>query len=381
MSKLLDENSIPSTKTELDLFTVPPTQVAIRRSFWSEVQLQNPCTNEGPYEFKISPDIGDKYAYRAMLETELNFGRDAKKTQLQASLYYPDIETEGDQISKGYLSRLLRFKNSTWVEIMAPLHIDLFMQERFLINQCELRIELYRNSDEFCLIQADNCPNLKYKLEIKQLSLFMKKVEVSDSISMAIESMLQTTSVKYPLRRTQITTLHVTENRRSTPLNSLFSGVLPRRLVIGMVAAHAARGTYTSNPFMFHDFGIAEIKVVSGTNVVPSSPYKLDFEKNQLTRAFIQMFEGLDIAGDDKGNMISFDRFAKGGCTFFVFELGADGTVDSSTWELVRDGTTTLEMHFGKDLPGGGIECIIYAEFDSLLMIDHTRQAYMDFTV
>src|SRR5437867_4712561 len=57
MSKLLDESSVPSTKSELDLFTVPLTQVAIRRSFWSEVQLQNPCTNDGPYEFKISPDM------------------------------------------------------------------------------------------------------------------------------------------------------------------------------------------------------------------------------------------------------------------------------------------------------------------------------------
>ena len=56
MSKLLDENSLHSTKSELDLFTVPPTQVAVRRSFWSEVQLQNPCTNSGPYEFRISPD-------------------------------------------------------------------------------------------------------------------------------------------------------------------------------------------------------------------------------------------------------------------------------------------------------------------------------------
>lgn len=57
MSKLLDASSAPSTKSELDLFTVPPTQVAIRRTFWSEIQLQNPCTNEGPYEFKISPDM------------------------------------------------------------------------------------------------------------------------------------------------------------------------------------------------------------------------------------------------------------------------------------------------------------------------------------
>lgn len=57
MNKLLNESSQISSKTELDLFTVPPTQIAVKRTFWSEVHLQNPCTNEGPYEFKISPDV------------------------------------------------------------------------------------------------------------------------------------------------------------------------------------------------------------------------------------------------------------------------------------------------------------------------------------
>jgi hypothetical protein len=66
MSKFIDELSIPSSKTELDLFTVPPTQVAVRRSFWSEIQLQNPCTNDGPYEFHITSD-----AY--MLDLSKNF--------------------------------------------------------------------------------------------------------------------------------------------------------------------------------------------------------------------------------------------------------------------------------------------------------------------
>jgi len=208
MSKLLDENSTPCTKSELDLFTVPSTQVAIRKSFWTEIQLQNPCTNDGPYEFKISPDMfmldlsknyiyfiarivkndgsacsitqtanaalqgdlvlpinllgktffrqikvylngklisdsGDRYAYRSFIETELNFGSEAKKTHLQAAQYWPDVDSDGTNVKYGYNIRQETFKNSTWVELMAPIHADLFMQERFLINQCDLRIELF----------------------------------------------------------------------------------------------------------------------------------------------------------------------------------------------------------------------------------------------
>src|SRR3569832_1225305 len=212
MSKLIDELSTPSTKTELDLLTVPPTQVAIRKSFWSEIQLQNPSTNTGPYEFKISPDTfmldmsknyiyfrlrivkedgalcssttnddegvqgdkvvpinliaktffkqikiflngklisdsGDKYAYRALLESELNFDDGNKKTQLQAAGYYKDSNNLNFIENSNLLEIFDRFKNSQWVELMAPIHADLFLQERYLINQCDLRLEMYRNTD------------------------------------------------------------------------------------------------------------------------------------------------------------------------------------------------------------------------------------------
>ena len=443
MSKLIDELSAPSTKTELDLFTVPPTQVAIRKSFWSEIQLQNPCTNTGPYEFKISPDSfmldmsknyiyfririikddgavcssiinkegavqgdkvvpinllaktffkqmkiflnaklisdsGDKYAYRALLESKLNFDDGNKKTQLQAAGYYKDSNNL-NLMENGSLQYIYdRFKSCQWVELMAPIHADLFLQERYLLNQCDLRLEMYRNTDNFCLIDLAKSDN-NYKIEVQDMKLFIKKVEIAESISLAIENMLSNTSAKYPIRRTQLTTIHITENRRSTPLNSLFNGPSPRRIVVGMVKAEASRGSNITSPFNFENFGISEIKITSGTVTVPSTPDQLNFDANLYIRAFAQMFEGLGIAGNDKGNAITLQDF-KNGSTFFVFELGADGA-DDSYWELIREATTSLEILFGKPLPEGGVECIIYAEFDSLLMIDHTRQAYMDYTI
>ena len=59
MSKLLDELSTPSTKTELDLFQIPPTQVAVEDSYWKEIQLAQGINNEGPYEFYPGPQPAD----------------------------------------------------------------------------------------------------------------------------------------------------------------------------------------------------------------------------------------------------------------------------------------------------------------------------------
>jgi len=53
---LIDSLSFASTKSELDFFTVPPTQVVVKRGYWDEVNLTNPVTDEGPYEFHFPPD-------------------------------------------------------------------------------------------------------------------------------------------------------------------------------------------------------------------------------------------------------------------------------------------------------------------------------------
>lgn len=320
---------------------------------------------------------GDKYAYRAFLETELNFGNDAKRSQLQSGMYYPDIYKDG--FGGGFKERMRICKDSQWVEVIAPLHADLFLQNRFLLSQCDLRIELYRNTDQFCLVDTTGQGNVNYKLDIQKMCMYMKKVEISDDVNVAIETMLQRNSAKYPIRRTQITTIHITENRRSTPLNSLFTGILPRRLVVGLVSAEGSRGSYKTCPFHFKPFSIAEIKIVSGTTTVPSTPLKLDFSRNMFKRAFTQLFEGIGIANEDKGNDISIERF-QNGSTFFVFELGADGA-DTSNWDLFQEGSTSLEILFSDALPASGIDCIIYAEFDSLVMIDYARNVFFDYTV
>jgi len=56
MASLIDHTSVPSGKSELDVFSVPTTQVAVKNGFWCEVNPQNTLTNSGPYEFHIPSD-------------------------------------------------------------------------------------------------------------------------------------------------------------------------------------------------------------------------------------------------------------------------------------------------------------------------------------
>ena len=431
---------MPGTKSELNLFNVPPTQVVVENSHWNEINLRNACTNTGPYEFHIGPnpqflhlaknylftelrivkengndlihvaananvdplvgpinligktlirqvklalngtevfDSGDKYAYRAFLETELNYGSDAKRSHLQSAMYHQDSPHNhiDDDQNVGLTTRARYFRDSAWVQVMAPIHCDIFAQNKYLINNIDLRLTLYRNSDSFCIVSPQAAQ--RYKIEINSMKWFVKAVDVSKSVSLALERSLMQYTAKYPIRRVEIRTIHVNAGLRETPENAIFNGQIPRRLVIACVDADAYHGTYGKSPFNFKNFAIDEISITAAGQTYPAKPLTCDFVDNHYTRAFVQLFEGLGISDDDKGNTVDLIKFKYGICVF-AFDLSPDEDDSSDHWDLIKEGATTVNIHFQNATPAGGIEVLVYGEFDNLLTINHTRNSFID---
>jgi hypothetical protein len=57
---LVHHNSCECTKSELDLFGVPPTQTSVEHGYWEQKGLTSTLTDEGPYECAVS-GAGDDY--------------------------------------------------------------------------------------------------------------------------------------------------------------------------------------------------------------------------------------------------------------------------------------------------------------------------------
>ncbi len=434
---LVDHNSFASSKSELSLFTVPPTQVAVDRGFWEEIHPTNPVTNDAPYEFRIPPDpnmlhisknylnvklrivrannnamdrivapapfivgpinllgktlfnnvkvfIGGRliydannlYPYRSYFETELNYGNDARQSHLQASMNYKD--TDGhmeDADNEGFKTRASFFNGSDEVELMAPIHCDLFMQDKYLLNNLDLRVELTRCKNPFLL--SCLAANPGYKVDIRSMKWYVRKVDVSKPMLLGIENVLMKQPARYPIRRVQMTTIHVDEGRRTTPTTSLFNGQIPRRIILGCVNADAFHGTYATNPFNFQHFNIISAKIVAGGQSYPNTPYIMDMEHGHYMRAYLGLFDALGIDGDNRGNLLSRKGFANG-YTLLGFDLSPDSD-DGGHWELVKEGSVSLHMEFRDPIPNPGIEIIVYAEYDNLITIDRNRMPSFDF--
>jgi len=127
----------------------------------------------------------------------------------------------------------------------------------------------------------------------------------------------------------------------------------------------------------FQNFQIQEIYITAAGETFPAKPLSLDFVNDRYVRAYVQLFDGMGIGGTDRGNGISLSSF-KNGCCIFPFDLSPDED-DGDHWDLVRQGTTSVNIQFGQAVPAGGLEVICLAEFDNMITLDRNRQPFIDY--
>ncbi len=440
MQSRINENSAYSTKSELDLFTVPPTQVVTKNSQWEVVKLQNPCTDQGPYTFSVPSgphyldlkknylhiklqilhaneqnvvagdprvvlinDIGstlfammkifvgrkliescDLYHYRAYIEDLLNYGNDAVLSQLQTRHFFPDTAgqmNETADVNTGATKRRNFFLAGQTVSIIAPLHASLFNQEKLFLSRAQIGIELERNLDAFVLLSpqqpADGNAPVAYKTKVKDMTFYVRKVELEDSVAIGIEHTLLSFAAKYPVRRSLVKSIHIAAAGRSSPNNTLFTGPLPNRVILGLIATGAYHGTLDSNPLNFSHNNVSRVKVIAGGTTYPSHPLTFDYGNGAYQQGYYGLYDALGLIDDNKGLCFSMTDYPNGYCLYGI-ALGNDGE-DSNYWNPIKDGSLSVDLEFSQNVPDGGLELIVYAEFDGLISITHERNVLLDY--
>ena len=133
----------------------------------------------------ISPST-NTYPYRAMIETLLNYGEDAKSSLLSIAMFYKDTPGSMDVVNPvaddadanmGLKARYTFTKESNTVDIMGPIHSDIFFQDRLILNGDKLRLKLKRAKNSFCLVSSAAAPN--FKVVITEAILYVRKVKVA----------------------------------------------------------------------------------------------------------------------------------------------------------------------------------------------------------
>lgn len=443
-------------KSELDLFTLPPTQTSIEGGQWIHYKPVSSLTDDSPIEFVV-PGHGDEYidlahtmlsvrvrlqppqkdlkptagstdggtgaapaapqpsvapvnnllhsmfnqvdiffnqklvspannsyAYRAYIETLLNYAPHAKQSHLSAGLWYGSENGESDVYDTataqaagddGFIKRQRIASNGRIVDLIGHLHCDVFNQEKFLLNGVELRLRLVRSRDNFCLLEGTPL----HVLHMVETSLLVRRVKISPGILLAHARTLAKGTAKYPVTRVEVKAFTIHAGVQSEMLDNVILGQLPKRVILGMVSNKAFNGDRKRNPFNFQHFMMNYLSLYVDGVQVPSKPLLLNFSKDNLyADAYHTLFSGTGIHFLNEGNGINRLEYAKGNC-LLAFDLTPDLSANCpSHWSLVRHGTLRIEVRFDEALKET-INCLVYAEFDNLIEIDAARQVITDF--
>ena len=433
---LIHPQSCPCVKSELDLFSVPPTQSSVANGSWvshhpvaslgggpiefvvsgsgedymdlanSYIQIQAKITNAdgsnladdaavAPVNLwlhslfsqvdlslneKLISSSANTYPYRAYIETLLSYGTEAKHSHLTTSLWYKDTPGHQSAIvgtdNKGLVARKQRTEQSKTVDMMGRLHLDLFCQERYLINGVDLRLRLVRSPDTFalmCVVGDDFRP----KIVIQSATLFMRKVKLNPTVQLAHIKALERSPVKYPIRRVETKVVSVPKGNMTLNQENLILGQLPKRVVIGCVNNDAFNGNFTENPFLFGHRHINFVALYVDGQQLPAKPLQPDFENGLYTRSFANVFIGTGQMSQDEGNDLNWSDYALG-YTLFAFDLTPDLAEVGGHFNVIKQGNLRLEIRFGKAL-AQTTNVIVYSEFENMIQIDRSRNVLFDF--
>ena len=160
--------------------------------------------------------------------------------------------------------------------MMGKLHLDLFCQDKYLLNLVDLKIKLRRSRNDFALVtDATN-----YKIKIKEMALYVRKVQLSPAVRMGHVKALEKTSCKYPVRRVEVKADMVPTGNMNHVQDNIFLGQLPKRLVITCVDSDTLNGTIGKNSFDFKHYKINFVALNVDRRQIPAKPLQPDFENN-----------------------------------------------------------------------------------------------------
>ena len=430
--------SCECTKSELDIFAVPPTQTSVEYGSWVEYHPIAAITQGAPIEFNVTgsgqdyldlantqlhvkaqiqtaagEDLGadapvgpvnlflhslfseidvslnntlvtsanNTYPYRAYLENIFSYGPASKNLQLTSALYYKDLAGRmedtnpfhNDTRNDGLKKRGAFTNGPRIVDLIGCIHSDLFFQDRYLLNDIGLNVRLVRSKDVFCFMgPADSM----YKVRIHDCKLMVRKIRLSPSVFIAHAKALEKGNAKYPIRRVVCKTFTIPRGNLNVSQESLFSGQLPTRIVIGCVDNEAFNGAPNRNPFNFKHFNLRQLKIYLDGQQQTLRPLDINFTTHNWIAAYSTLFSGTGKLQKDEGNDITRADFAEG-YAIYAFDLTPD-LAESDHFNLARQGNVRLDLTFAEAL-ANTVNVIAYAEFESIIEIDKNRNVIFDY--
>ena len=442
---MLIKNSSECSKSELDIFTIPPTQTSIEEGVWDTIQphpnFRDSNTirfdipkNDSKYidlsettlhlnlkiskisdktgftnDIKIAPvnnfihslfeqvkvKLNDKdventnktYAYRAYFESLLCYGKEAKSTFLANQGWLKDTLITFDTIlladtitggvtsayhNPGFKVRNEQFSDNKIVQLAGKLHCDIFNINKNLLNEVDVSITLNRSKQRFHLMGETTSD--EYTVYIENAFIKVRRNTISPSVMLAHAMALEKTHAKYPIKRVIVKSIVIPYSAQMCTV-SLHNGIIPSRVVLGLLKTSSCDGNYGENPFNFRNYKLTSINLKAASKSLPySTPLTLDYTKGAYLNGYNTLFQSIRESGND----ITYEEYSQGN-TIYAFDLSPD-LCNSEHYSLIKSGALELDLNFETSLTES-ITVMYYLEFDNIIEITKEREVLIDYSI
>ena len=370
---------------------------------------------------QVTPAMGT-YAYRSYIETLLNYDVSAKESQFSSALYYKDTATKmeatgslpatkvlnyktaagsGSSIdasvkyyvtgtgNQGFAKRHKFIQNGIQFVLSGPIFSDIFMTDRLLLNMMDLKVVLNRSTDSFSLLEIGNNPKIEPKVHLTDVVLKIRKVKVDQPVSDGVERMLKQTPALYPIRRVECKILTIPQNLPNIRQDNIFSGIIPKSFVFGLVHVDAATGIYEKNPYNFQHFGVTNVSLTANGQEIPFKQLTLKYPEDpngvvdpakdtelDFDEAYNTLFSGTGKIYSNAGLDITREDYP-GGYALYAFDLTPDMCKSADYFNTVQRGSLTLALTFRESIKHA-VAAVCYGDFENVIRIDSERNAIYD---
>ncbi|XP_015787152.1 uncharacterized protein F54H12.2-like [Tetranychus urticae] len=413
----LHVESAPSSKSELNIFSIPTTQVAIESRYEVEYRPSASLQSSQVHDIIVPPsedltdlsatmlhlkvivtdDTGEATKHSLQAEMAKNFGNalfeqidlflNGVNLSQASNMYHYQAFLEEilfrfpSQIDQGNYSK----KEGSFVvpnrvyDLYFRLHLPICQQDRLLINGVPMVFKFTRSTPTFPVWASTVADTNTYKAKIESLALHIKRVKLFPDAMSSLLNTLSKSSAKYFVIRNEMKNFTLTKGINMTTIENLFTGILPKRIILGLVDESSFAGDRKSNPFLFKNYGVSHLALNVDGNCIPTIPYQPDYENNIYMREFINLYR---YTGQDEGIPqlnIDYDRYSLSHC-LYAFDLSGDGTLggETGTLNLLRRGTIRLEIRFAETLESQ-VKIVVLGQFDNLITIDKERTVTIDY--
>ena len=262
-------------------------------------------------------------------------------------------------LNRGSYKRANRIDRSTTCELKGQVLVDCLKVYKPILDGVDIGLNFFMHDPKSCIFASwpATDPNREYIIQIEEAKLEVgrirpKQVSIPHSV--------------YPyIHRDLLHMIHEKTLSYFGPV-TIASGVLPKRVVVGLLTETAYNGNYKENRLNFIPYNVDNIVVrVNSVDKPCRGGYVMDYGKNICMDAYYGLFKELgQTTGDCELGPITYEDY-DAGHTLYVFDTSPEHTASSPIgYGKIGSGSCELMIHFKETPLNDNIVVLIMMEFE-----------------